>query len=241
MTDPSKTAVVFGARRLGRGIARHLAGLDWSVTAASRSPETIASLADELPGVAGVVADLRDDGAAGGVLAGAQERHGPVSLIVNAIADAAVSGAALANERSEEARLRSQLGTAIHPVHNVIRASLEVLQARRGGTLIQITGGLALRARRGTAELAATAYATRALIEGSIAEARDSGVHVALLVIRGLVESDLTHAMLAGKPPGASMQDADVIAAIDFLLAQTHARAWTHELTLTPPQAAWLD
>jgi NADP-dependent 3-hydroxy acid dehydrogenase YdfG len=191
--------------------------------------------------VAGVPVDLAEQGAAEDVLARAHKRFGPVSLIINAIADPAVSSAALANESSGDTRVRSRLGSAIEPVHNVVRASLEVLQPHGGGTFIQITGGLALRARRGTAELAATGYATRALVEGSIADARDHGVHVALLVIRGLIQSDLTDQMLEGKAPEASMVDADVIAAIDFLLAQTRLRAWTHELTLTPAKAAWLD
>jgi hypothetical protein len=72
-------------------------------------------------------------------------------------------------------------------------------------------------------------------------EARDDGVHVALLVIRGLIESDLTASLLEGKPDGASMSEHDVIGAIEFLLAQRTGRAWTHELTLTPPAAEWQD
>lgn len=241
MVPAEQHAVVFGARRLGRSIARHLADGGWEVVAAARSRDTIASLGEELPHVVGVAADLGEPGAAEDVLARAQSLFGPVGLIVNAISDPAVSSAALANESTGDTRVRSRLGSAIEPVHNVVRASLEVLQSQSGGTFIQITGGLALRARRGTAELAATGYATRALVEGSIADARDRGVHVALLVIRGLIESDLTSEMLEGKPAGASMVDSDVIAAIDFLVVQGHARAWTHELTLTPPTAVWLD
>lgn len=233
--------MVFGARRLGRGIAGHLLERGWHVTAVARSTETIDSLTDELPQVDGHALDMGEPGSAQAALEAAQEHFGPVSLVVNAIADPAVSGAALANERTEDPALRSMLGTAIEPVRNVVAAGLETLRSQGGGTLVQITGGLALRARRGTAELAATGYATRALIEGSIAEARDAGVHLALLVIRGLIDSDLTAAMLEGKPPGAAMTATDVTAAIDFLVAQTPARAWTHELTLTPPEAAWLD
>jgi hypothetical protein len=37
------------------------------------------------------------------------------------------------------------------------------------------------------------------------------------------------------------MEAADVVAAIEFLVAQTYARAWTHELTLTPPAAEWQE
>jgi NADP-dependent 3-hydroxy acid dehydrogenase YdfG len=233
------TGVVFGARRLGRAIASHLADSGWNVAAASRSPETITSLADERPEIVGHVADLGAIGAAGDVLRDTEGRFGAIDLVVNAIADPHVSSAALSREAKATRDLDSPLGDAIRPVHNVVEATLQTLRARGGGTFIQITGGLALRARRGTAVLAATGYATRALVEGSIAEARDDGVHVALLVIRGLIESDLTAGLLEGKPAGASMEAVDVVAAIEFLVAQTHARAWTHELTLTPPAAEW--
>jgi hypothetical protein len=30
-----------------------------------------------------------------------------------------------------------------------------------------------------------------------------------------------------------------VVAAIEFLAGQDEARAWTHEVVLTPPAAAW--
>lgn len=206
-----------------------------------RRGETIAGLAADLPAALGLALDVGESGSADQALAAAREQLGPIRLVINAIADPAVSGAALANERSEAPGLRPRLGTAIEPVRNVIAAGLRALAPRGHGTLIQITGGLALRARRGTSELAATGYATRALVEGSIAEARDEGVHLALLVIRGLIESDLTASMLEGKPPRAAMTADDVTAAIDFLVAQTPARAWTHELTLTPPEAVWLD
>jgi 3-oxoacyl-[acyl-carrier protein] reductase len=234
-----RTAVVFGARRLGRGIVEHLLRSGWSVGAAARSESTIASLADEHPDAVGRVADLKQPGAADAVLAEIAERFGSLDLVVNAIADPQVSTSALSRERNESAHLESTIGAAITPVHNVVDASVRCLREQRHGCFIQITGGLALRAQPGAGALAATGYATRALVEGSIVEAREDGVHLALLVIRGLIESDLTADMLRGEPGGASMANADVIAAIDFLVAQDDRRAWTHEIVLTPPAAKW--
>jgi NADP-dependent 3-hydroxy acid dehydrogenase YdfG len=236
-----RTAVVFGARRLGGHIAAHLARTGWQVAAVARSQETVDAFEAHCPDAKGIRADVGDPGAAADVLGRVLAFHGSIELVVNAIADPAVSSAALRNERSEQPALASPIGEAVAPVHHVVDAALNLLRDQGHGTLIQITGGLALRARRGTGPLAATGYATRALIEGAVADARDDGVHVALLVIRGLIESDLTAAMLEGKPPAASMRHEDVIAAVDFLVAQTAERAWTHELTLTPPAAPWHD
>jgi 7-alpha-hydroxysteroid dehydrogenase len=185
------------------------------------------------------VADLAEPGAAEAVLAEAAEDFGRIDLVVNAIADPQVSASALSRERQGSAHLDSAIGTAVAPVHHVVDAAVRRLAKQGGGCFVQITGGLALRALPGTGALAATGYATRALVEGVVPDAREDGVHVALLVIRGLIESDLTADALEGKPAGASMTDEDVAAAIDFLAGQDEARAWTHEIVLTPPAARW--
>jgi len=238
--DSSKpAAVVFGAKNLGRAISAHLLDQGWNVAAAARSESTIEALLYQHPTVLATATDLGEPGAAAGVLEGAKEKFGRLDLVVNAIADPQVSAAALSRERDEGAHLESTIGTAVAPVHHVVDAALGLLRAQHHGCLIQITGGLALRAQPGTGALAATGYATRALIEGVVPEAREDGVHVALLVIRGMIESPLTAESLRDLPPDASMTDGDVTAAIDLLVAQREGRAWTHELVLTPPGARW--
>jgi NADP-dependent 3-hydroxy acid dehydrogenase YdfG len=240
MSD-EQTVVIFGARHLGGAIAAHFASRGWQVAAVALTQETVDALKARTPRAKGIRADLSDPGAAADVLRRVHAHHGSIKLIVNAISDPAVASSALAREGGERTELASPIGAAVTPVHHVIDASLEILRAQGAGTLIQITGGLALRARRGTGPLAATGYATRALVEGAIADARDDNVHLALLVIRGLIESDLTAATLAGRPAKASMTADDVIAAIELLVAQGRGRAWTHEVTLTPPGAPWQD
>jgi NADP-dependent 3-hydroxy acid dehydrogenase YdfG len=211
----------------------------WNVAAAARSDATIEALLYQHPTVLATAVDLGDPGAAANVLEGAKEKFGRLDLVVNAIADPQVSAAALSRERDEGAYLESTIGAAVSPVDHVVDATLRLLRAQQHGCFIQITGGLALRAQPGTGALAATGYATRALIEGAIPEAREDGVHVALLVIRGMIESPLTAESLRRLPENASMTDRDVMAAIDLIVAQGEGRAWTHELVLTPPGARW--
>jgi len=239
MSSEKRAAVVFGAKNLGREIAAHLVARGWNVATAARSKSTIEDLEARQPAVLATAVDLSEPGGAAKVLEGARESFGRLDLVVNAIADPRVSAAALSRERGEGAHLESTIGAAITPVHQVADATLRLLRGQGHGCFIQITGGLALRAQPGTGPLAATGYATRALIEGAIPEAREDGVHVALVVIRGMIESPLTAESLRGMPESASMTDADVTAAIDLIVAQGQGRAWTHELVLTPPGAPW--
>ncbi len=239
MSAENRSAVVFGAKNLGRAIAAHLIADGWNVAAAARSEATIEALREQQPSAMATAVDLGQPGAAASVLEGARESFGRLDLVVNAIADPQVSAAALSRERDQGAHLESTIGAAITPVHQVADATLRVLRDQRHGCFIQITGGLALRAQPGTGPLAATGYATRALIEGAVPEAREAGVHVALLVIRGMIESPLTAESLGDLPENASMTEGDVTAAIDLIVAQGQGRAWTHELVLTPPGARW--
>jgi NADP-dependent 3-hydroxy acid dehydrogenase YdfG len=239
MDSDQRAAVIFGAKNLGRGIAAHLLRGGWNVAAAARSDSTIEALLYQHPTITATAADLAEPGAAAGVLEEAKGKFGRVDLVVNAIADPQVSAAALSRERDEGAHLESTIGASVSPVHYVVDATLEMLRTQQHGCFIQITGGLAMRAQPGTGPLAATGYATRALIEGVVPEAREDGVHVALLVIRGMIESPVTEESLRGLPQDASMTEADVTAAIDLIVAQGDGRAWTHELVLTPPAARW--
>jgi NAD(P)-dependent dehydrogenase (short-subunit alcohol dehydrogenase family) len=150
--------VVFGAKRLGRGIAAHLAEAGWRVLAGARSESTISELGKEHPEVEGVVVDLGEPGAAAAALERAKSDFGGLDLVVNAIADPRVSASALLREAGDSPHLESAIGAAVAPVHHVVDAAVGVLREQGSGCFIQITGGLALRAQPGTGALAATGY-----------------------------------------------------------------------------------
>src|SRR3954467_5382756 len=52
-----QTLLVFGARNLGRVLARELAAEGWRVAAVARSESTIEQLRDEVPDAVGIVGD----------------------------------------------------------------------------------------------------------------------------------------------------------------------------------------
>ena len=54
------TLLVFGARNLGRVLARELAADGWRVAAVARSQETIDALRADVPDAVGITADATD-------------------------------------------------------------------------------------------------------------------------------------------------------------------------------------
>src|SRR3954452_11840506 len=87
MSDPSsppRSAVVFGARNLGRAAIDLLVAEDWAVTGVARSEETLAGIT--AAGALAVRGDVTDQASVQEVLEQAAAAHGPVELVFNAAA-----------------------------------------------------------------------------------------------------------------------------------------------------------
>jgi hypothetical protein len=76
-------------------------------------------------------------------------------------------------------------------------------------------------------------------VQSQAAELREHGVHVALLIVDAVIESEKTKAWLEDEPPERSASMEDVAYAIRYLHEQS-PRAWTHELQLTPALERWV-
>ena len=227
------TLLVFGARNLGRVLARELAADGWRVAAVARTEATIRNLHDEVPDAVGLIGDAADARDVERVFADV----GDVDLVVNAITTNPSFGGPV-HEAPPEA-LDGYVGALLPGIFNVLRIGGRILEGRGRGTLIQVTGGSARRGNPGRGPWAAAAFATRALVQSQAAELRGHGVHVALLIVDAVIESEKTKAWLEDEPPERSASMEDVAYAIRYLHEQS-PRAWTHELQLTPALERWV-
>ena len=227
------TLLVFGARNLGRVLARELDVEGWRVAAVARTEETIAILRDEVPAAVGLIGDASKPEDVERVFADV----GNVDLVVNAITTSPSFGGPI-HEAPPDA-LDAYVGALLPGIFNVLRVGGRVLAGQGHGTLVQVTGGSARRGNPGRGPWAAAAFATRALVQSQAAELREQGVHVALLIVDAIIESEKTKHWLEDEPPERSASMEDVAHAIAYLHAQT-PRAWTHELQLTPALERWI-
>ena len=230
------TLLTFGARNVGRIVARELAGDGWNAAGVARSQETIDAFAADVPGALGITADAANPDEVERAFAESKERFGPVDLVLNAITDGPRSTPIV--EAPADA-FDSYLSGLLPAIFNVLRVGARVLSENGRGTLIQMTGGSARRGMPQRGPWAATAFATRALTQSVAAELRDRNVHVALLIVDAVIESEKTAGWLEGDPPERSASMDDIAKAVVYLHAQT-PRAWTHELQLTPARETWV-
>ncbi|MFL5970237.1 MAG: SDR family oxidoreductase [Gaiellaceae bacterium] len=227
------TLLVFGARNVGRVLARELAADGWRVAGVARSEDTIRALRAEVPDALGFTGDAANADDVERIFG----EVGDVDLVVNAITTTPSFGGPV-HEAPPDA-LDAYVGALLPAIFNVMRVGGRVLAARGGGTLVQVTGGSARRGNPGRGPWAAAAFATRALTQSQAAELREQGVHVALLLVDAIIESEKTTQWLEGEPPERSASMEDVARAIKYLHEQS-PRGWTHELQLTPALERWI-
>jgi NAD(P)-dependent dehydrogenase (short-subunit alcohol dehydrogenase family) len=237
------TALILGARNLGGAIAEHLASGGWNVAGVARSDETAESLRRRIPDALALSMDAGTPAAVDDAVARTRERFGALDLMVNAVAAGpAPSGGPFGGgpvADVSEADFDHYALQVARQTYAFIGAGARAMRESAGGTLVQITGGSSRRAIRDRGPWAAGAFATRALTQSAALELRDEGIHVALLIVDGIIASPKTAPMSRGRAPEALVRQEDVIEAVCFLAAQS-ARGMTHELVITPAGDRWL-
>src|ERR671935_811563 len=181
------TLLTFGARNVGRVLARDLIADGWNAAAVARTQETIDLLRIEVPDAFGIVADAVRPEEVERAFAETRERFGDIDLVVNAITNGPRGGSIV--DLAPDA-FDSYLQKLLPAIFNVVRIGSRVLAERGRGTLIQLTGGSARRGMAQRGPWAATAFATRALTQSAAAELRERNVHVVLLIVDAVIESE---------------------------------------------------
>jgi NAD(P)-dependent dehydrogenase (short-subunit alcohol dehydrogenase family) len=240
MQGKRRSAVVFGARNLGRAVIELLVSDGWAVTGAARSRGTLDGVS--AAGALALKADVTDPASVYGVLERAVAAHGGVELVLNA-------AAAYGGERTgpfgggpiAEADLDGFDSWAAAPA----RAAFSFLSASgrfaiaqgRATTLVQVTGGSARRAMPGRGLWAAGSFGVRAITNAAALELRPQGIQVTLLIVDAGIQP-LDGSTRAGVSPDA-LADPRRIADAALFLANQDTRSATHELQLTPLAENW--
>jgi len=239
-TGRQRSAIVFGARNLGRAVIETLVAEGWAVAGVGRSQATLDGVNEA--GALALKADVTDPASVYGALEEVAAANGGVDLAVNA-------ASAYGGDRKGpfgggpivEADFTAFDSWASAPP----RAAFSFLSAsgrfavEQGGpaTLVQVTGGSARRAKPGLGLWSAGAFGVRAITNAAALELRPVGIHVALLIVDAGIQP------LTGPPrPGISpdaLADPRRIADAVLFLANQDARAATHELQLTPLAESW--
>jgi NAD(P)-dependent dehydrogenase (short-subunit alcohol dehydrogenase family) len=237
-SESFRAAVVLGARNLGAAITRDLLARGVRVATVARTQADLDALAAE--GAIAVRAEAADPPQLAHALADAAAEIGPLDLIVNAVSTRPPGGSFGGGSLVEATTTDFDAWTVAGARQAfVFLGTAAGALTGRGGTLVQVTGAPARRASPQRGLISAGQAAVRALAHAAAQEVREAGVHVALLIIDGIIDSPKTAGMTSGMAADALVRQQDVADAVRFLAAQS-PHGLTHELVLTPAGGRWL-
>ncbi len=213
---------------LAASIATTFAQAGYDIVGLARSDRIAAHLARLVREAGGTyvhcVCDLTQAGEVGAALRPHVER---ISVLVhNAAAFVMKPFAETTPAEFEQAWRAASLGAFV-----VSQIVLPHMVARGTGTLIFSGATAALRGGAKFAAFASAKFAQRGLAQALAREYGPQGIHVAHVVIDGMIDAATTD-RLAG--PGSQRMDPEAIARAYLYLAGQHPSAWTHELDLRP-------
>jgi NAD(P)-dependent dehydrogenase (short-subunit alcohol dehydrogenase family) len=235
-----RSAVVFGARNLGRAVIELLVSDGWAVTGVARSQSTLEGV--RAAGALALEGDVTDPASVYAVLEQAADAHGGVDLMVNAAAayggdrSGPFGGGPIAEAAPDG--FDSWSAAPVRAAFSFLSAGGRFAVAQgRPATLIQVTGGSARRAMPGRGLWAAGAFGVRAITNAAALELRPSGIQVTLLIVDAGIQP-VDGSSRPGFAPEA-LADPHRIADAVLFLANQDARSATHELQLTPLAENW--
>ena len=240
-----KIALVAGvgsSSGLGAALARRLAREGLLVFVAGRTEERLEKVAAEIIAARGkavaVAADVTSEKDVIRLLSRAEE-SGSLDLVVyNAGGNATSSLLQLKRSEFESLWKQSALGGFL-----VGREAIRRMLPQRKGTLIFTGATASVRARPPFTAFASAKAALRAVAQGFAREFGPQGIHVAHVIIDGVIRGDYAQtqfAELTRSKGEDGLLEPDAIADAYWALHRQTKTAWTHELDLAAIQGTFL-
>ena len=237
MTNDAKArvcAVIGVGPGNGEAFARRFAADGYAVALLARSGELTARLANELPRAKAYACDVADAASIEAAFAQIRADLGDVDVLVfNAGSGVWGSVEDVSPEDFERAWRINALGLFL-----TARQAIPAMRRRGQGAIIVIGATASRRGVAGTAAFAPAKAAQRALAESMARHLGPSGIHVALIIVDGIVRSPAARARYPDRPEDAFIAPSGVADLAASLVGQDRS-AWSFEVEARPYAEKW--
>lgn len=236
MANPNQRVCVVVGVGPGNGaaFARRFSTEGFQVALLARSTEFTQQLAAELPGARAYACDVADAASVEHTFATIQRELGaPEVMVYNAGSGVWGSIEEVSAEAFESAWRVNALGALL--------ASQQVIPAMKAagrGAIVFIGATASRRGMPRTTAFAPAKAAQKSLAEAMARHLWKSGIHVALVVIDGVVDLPRTRALMKDKPDSFFVKPDDV-ATLVFRLVEQPRSAWSFEVEARPFAETW--
>ena len=228
-----RTAVVAGVGPgLGAALVRKFVAEGCRVGMIARSRDYLEELQDELgeENALAVPADITRDTAVTSAFTQVRDRFGPVDILVN---HASLSNWKGLMEITPAEFERAWRVTVLGALHCCRVAAIDMLNDNRGGTMLFTGASSSIRGRQGAIDFSSAKFGLRGLADSMARELWPHGVHVAHVLIDGIIDTAVVQKQM-NPEPDEPMLKPDDIASVYWSLVEQERSAWSFELEVRP-------
>ncbi len=218
----------------GEALARRFAAEGYALSLMARRTDLTTKLAAELPRAKSYACDVADAASVEAAFAATRSDLGEVdALIYNAGSGAWGNIEEVKAEDLERSWRVNTLGLFL-----CARQAIPGMRLKGNGAIIVVGATASRRGAAGAAAFAQSKMAQRALAESMARHLWPAGIHVALIVVDGLVGGPVTRARFQERPDDFFIDPAGVAAIAADLIAQDSS-AWSFEVEARPFKEKW--
>jgi len=234
MSDKPVCVVIGVGPGNGAAFARRFAGEGYRVALLARRRALSDELASELPGARAYSCDVSDPASIESAFAAIEADLGAPSVVVYN----AGSGVFGTFEDVSPADFEAAWRVNALGLFAVARRVAPAMRAAGAGSLIVVGATASRRGVPRTAAFAPAKAAQRSLAESLARTLWPAGIHVALIVVDGVVDLPATRAWMKDKPDSFFIQPNDVADTALYLARQPRS-AWSFEVEARPFGESW--
>jgi NAD(P)-dependent dehydrogenase (short-subunit alcohol dehydrogenase family) len=234
MTAKPVCAVVGVGPGNGAAFARRFAAEGYRVALLARTTDFSSKLAQELPGAVSYACDVSSASSVAAAFAEIRKEQGDVEVVIyNAGSGTWGTVDDIGPAEFESAWRVNALGALL-----VSKEVTPAMKERGLGSFVFIGATASRRGGAKTAAFAPAKAAQKSLAESMARHLWPAGIHVALIVVDGVVDLPRTRQMMSGKPDSFFVKPHDV-ADVAFQLTRQKPSAWSFEVEARPFGEAW--
>lgn len=234
-TAPRPVAVVAGAGPgNGQAIAKRFSAAGYAVALLARDAGKLESLAAEIDNARSYACDVGNEASVERAFASIKQDFGEVeALLYNAGSGVFADVEEITPDQFEAAWRVNAFGALL-----CSKQVIPAMKARGKGSIIFTGATASLRGNVKTAAFAPAKAAQRSLAQSMARALWPQGIHVALIILDGMVAKPGIEAFAKDKPVEA-LVDPNALAQTVFDLTQQSARGWSFEVEVRPALEKW--
>lgn len=227
-------AIVGAGPGNGAAFARKFAAEGHAVALCARNEARLKAFEQDIPGTQAFACDVHDPASIKTAFERIDADLGPVSVLIY---NAGAGQFANIDDATAET-FQAAWEVNARGLFLAAKAVLDDMRELGGGSIIVIGATASLRGGAGFAPFASAKAAQRSLAQSMARHLGAENIHVAYLIIDGMIDLHRTRAAMPDRPDEDFMQPADIAESVYFLTQQPKS-AWTFELDLRPFGEKW--